>query len=84
MPETQQVQADGIKVAKDPLVLRSRVLRTLGWTLLVLSLALLSFHVLWMWKRMGTGAPLVGIGLLLDALVGVGLIIVGNRTQRKR
>lgn len=82
MPEMQQ--AEETKITKDPAIFRARVLRTLGWTLLVLSLVLLSFHVLYMWKRMGRGAPLVGLGLFIDALVGVGLIIAAKRTQRKR
>jgi sterol desaturase/sphingolipid hydroxylase (fatty acid hydroxylase superfamily) len=80
MPETRL--AEGTKVESAPVVLRSRVLLTAGWVLLILSLALLAFHVLWMWKRMGRGAPLVGIGLVMDALVGVGLMIAANRTRR--
>jgi hypothetical protein len=82
MPAMQQLEET--KIVSAPRVLRARVLLWLGWTLLVLSLALLSFHVLWMWQRMGTGAPLVGGGLLMDALVGVGLIVAGYRARRKQ
>lgn len=82
MPATQQVEETRIQSA--PRVLRSRVLLWLGWTLLVLSLSLLSFHVLWMWQRMGTGAPLVAGGLLMDALVGIGLIVASHRARRKQ
>jgi hypothetical protein len=77
-------QLEKTKIAPSPLILRSRMLIVLGWTLLILSAAMLVFHLLWMWKRMGTGAPLVGIGLLVDALVGIGMIIPGSRVRRKQ
>ena len=66
------------------MLLRARVLLTLGWTLLGLSLVLLGFQVLWMWHRMGSGALIVSIGLSMDALVGLGLIIADNRARRKQ
>lgn len=80
MPETEQLESTG---AKAPLVLRARALLTIGWTLLILALGLLSFHALWMWKRMGHGAPFVAIALVLDALVGIGLIYAGNKLRHK-
>ncbi len=81
MPETQQVEIG--RGVKPPLVLRARLLLTVGWTLLVLALGMLSFHALWMWKRMGRGAPYVAIALVLDALVAVGLIYAGNKLRHK-
>jgi hypothetical protein len=69
MPGTEQLQA-----AKPV---------SLPWTLLILSLCLLTFHMLWMWRRLGSGAPLVGIGLLIDAFVGIGLIIAGRKSRQK-
>jgi hypothetical protein len=82
MQETQSVEATRTVVASN--LVRSRFLLVLGWALLILSVALLTFHVLWMWKRMGTGAPLVGIGLVIDALVGLGMIIAGVRIRRRK
>ncbi len=79
MAETNLLASTDVKV---PLMLRSRALRSLGWTLLLLALVLLSFHVLWMWHRLGRGAWLVAIGLGMDALVGLGLIWAGNRAKR--
>ncbi len=66
-----------------PLMLRSRALLLMGWILLLLALVMLSFHVLWMWNRLGRGAWLVAIGLGMDALVGLGLIWAGNRAKQK-
>ena len=80
MQETQSVEATRIVAASN--LVRSRFLLVLGWALLILSVALLTVHVLWMWKRMGTGAPLVGIGLAIDALAGLGMIIVGIRRRK--
>lgn len=80
MQETQSVEENRIVAA--PNLVRSRFLLILGWALLILSVALLAVHVLWMWKRMGAGAPLVGIGLGIDALVGLGMIIVGIRRRK--
>jgi sterol desaturase/sphingolipid hydroxylase (fatty acid hydroxylase superfamily) len=79
--EIEQVEAS--RSVKPPLVMRARLLLTVGWTLLLLALGLLSFHALWMWKRMGRGAPFVAIALVLDALVGIGLIYAGNKLRRK-
>ncbi len=79
MTETQIEAGTNARV---PLMLRSRALLVLGWTLLVLALVMLSFHVLWMWNRLGRGAWLVAIGLGMDALVGLGLIWAGNRAKR--
>lgn len=81
MPSAPEVEEK--KIVPAPPQLRSRVLLTLGWALLTLSLALLSFHLLWMWKRMGTGAPLVAVGLIMDALVGAGLIVIGKRARTR-
>lgn len=80
MQETQSVEATRIVAASN--LVRSRFLLVLGWALLILSVALLTVHVLWMWKRMGTGAPLVGIGLVIDAVAGLGMIIVGIRRRK--
>lgn len=82
MPET--VPLEEVKKAQAPVFLRSRVLTIAGWTLLFFSLALLCLHVLWMWTRMGSSAPLVAFGLFMDALVGLGLIIAGNKIRRKQ
>ena len=79
--ETQLKESTATKA---PLLLRSRVLKSLGWTLLLLALVMLSFHVLWMWSRLGRGAWLVAIGLGMDALVGLGLIWAGNRAQHRQ
>ncbi len=80
MPQAELQASTDMKV---PLMLRSRVLLSLGWTLLVLALVMLTFHVLWMWQRFGRGAWLVAIGLGMDALVGIGLIWAGNRLSRR-
>jgi len=77
-----EIQTEAGTEVRLPLMLRSRVLLSLGWTLLVLALAMLSFHVLWMWNRLGKGAWLVAVGLGMDALVGIGLIWAGNRARR--
>ena len=77
-----ETQLEAGTYGKVPVLLRSRVLLSLGWTLLVLALAMLSFHLLWMWNRLGRGAWLVAIGLAMDALVGLGLIWTGNRAKR--
>jgi hypothetical protein len=82
MQQTESGQQ--IRIVPAPVLLRSKVLFVLGWSLLILSLALLSFHMLWMWKRMGTGAPLVAVGLLMDALVGIGMIVAGARMRRRQ
>ncbi len=82
MQEMQSVEEN--RIAAAPNLARSRLLLVLGWALLILSVALLTIHVLWMWKRMGTGAPLVGIGLVIDALVGLGMVIAGVRIRRKK
>jgi|NGEPerStandDraft_6_1074524.scaffolds.fasta_scaffold247625_2 hypothetical protein len=82
MQETQSVEET--RIVAVPNLVRSRFLLVLGWALLILSVALLTVHVIWMWKRMGTGAPLVGIGLVIDALVGLGMIIAGVRVRRKK
>lgn len=82
MPQVQQL--DSTKSTRPPALLRSRVLLIVGWALMLLSLALLGFHMLWMWKRMGTGAPMVAVALGLDALVGLGLIITVYRTRSTR
>lgn len=66
------------------MILRERTLRIAGWTLLLLSLVLLAFHVLWMWKRLGHVAPIVAAAIAMDAVVGVGLIIAGSRIHRKQ
>ena len=58
MQETQSVEET--RIVAVPNLVRSRFLLVLGWALLILSVALLTVHVIWMWKRMGTGAPLVG------------------------
>ncbi|ABF42700.1 hypothetical protein Acid345_3699 [Candidatus Koribacter versatilis Ellin345] len=81
MAETRWEAGTDTKV---PLVFRPRLLRSLGWTLLLLALVMLSFHVLWMWNRLGRGAWLVAIGLGMDALVGLGLIWAGNRAKRNQ
>lgn len=80
MAESQQLETKG---STTPLVMRARLLTTVGWALLVLSLGMLTFHALWMWKRMGRGAPFVAIALGLDALVAVGLIYAGNKLRHK-
>jgi hypothetical protein len=59
------------------------MLLTAGWTLLLLSLGMLSFHALWMWKHMGRAAPFVAVAFVLDALVGIGLIYAGNKLRQK-
>jgi hypothetical protein len=80
----QMQEAEETKTAV-PLMFRARVFLILGWTLLVLSLAFLAIDVLWMWRMLGNrAAPLVAIGLLMDAIVGLGLIIAGHRIRRKR
>ncbi len=81
MAETEQLEQT--KITPTPALLRARVLRLSGWALLLLSLVLLGFHVLWMWQRLGRGALLVAIALSMDALVGLGLIMAGNKIQRK-
>ena len=81
MAETQQLEATSS--VKPPIVMRSRLLITVGWILLILALGMLSFHALWMWKRMGRGAPFVAVALALDALVGIGLIYAGNKLRHK-
>lgn len=81
MTETQlEARTD----SKAPLLLRSRVLLTLGWTLLALALVMLTFHVLWMWNRLGRVAWIVAIGLGMDALVGLALIWAGNRAKHQQ
>ncbi len=80
MPGAQPLEET--RITRAPALLRSRVLLTIGWTLLLLSLALFAFHMLWMWKRMAAGAPMVAVGLGMDALVGLGLIIAGVRARR--
>ena len=80
MTETQQLAT--ATPAQAPLLLRSRVLLTLGWTLLTLALVMLTFDVLWMWNRFGRAAWIVAIALGLDAAVGVGLIWAGSRAKR--
>jgi hypothetical protein len=81
MQETEPEQETRIVPA--PMLLRSKVLFLLGWSLLLLSVVLLSFHMLWMWKRMGSGAPLVAVGLFMDALVGIGMIVAAGRVRRR-
>ena len=81
----QQIEpAQETKLAPTPVLLRSKVLFVLGWSLLVLSVALLAFHMLWMWDRMGSGAPLVAVGLLMDAIVGIGMILAAARIRRRQ
>ena len=79
MPELQQ--AEERKLAPAPLLIRRRMLLGLGWGLLLLSLIFLAVQVLWMWQRLGRGAPLIAIGLFMDAVVGLGLIIFGSRLR---
>jgi hypothetical protein len=68
-----------------PVIFRARVFVILGWTLLVISLTFLAVDVLWMWRLIGNrAAPLVAIGLVMDAIVGLGLIIAGHRIRPKQ
>lgn len=83
MPQLQQAAEE--EKATVPLRFRARVFLILGWILLVLSLAFLAVDVLWMWRLWGNrAAPLVAVGLLMDAIVGLGLIIAGHRIRRKQ
>ena len=77
--ETEQLQS--ASRSRAPAMLRARTLRLVGWTLLLLSLAVLAFHILWMWRRLGSVAPIVAAALSLDAFVGIGLIIAGNKKR---
>jgi uncharacterized membrane protein YidH (DUF202 family) len=81
VPQTEPVE--DTSTVKSPLARRARPLLIVGWTLLILALGMLSFQALWMWKRMGRGAPIVAIALVLDALVGIGLIYAGNKLRHK-
>lgn len=76
--------AQQTRIEPAPLLLRAKALSVLGWSLLILSLVLLTFHVLWMWKRMGSGAPLVAVGLIMDAFVGIGMIFAATRLRRRQ
>lgn len=80
-----EVQEAEHRVAAAPVNFRARVFVILGWTLLLISLAFLAVDVLWMWRLFGNrAAPLVAIGLLMDAIVGLALIIAGHRIRRKQ
>ena len=81
MAETQEL--DHTTRPRTPAFLQARVLTGLGWTLLSFSVVLFVFHLLWMWRRMGSGAPMVAIGLAMEAVVGIGLIIAGKHARRK-
>ena len=83
MAELQQVEEKKIVVA--PALFRARTLTILGWGLLVLSLAFLAIDLGWMWRYVGNRvAPLVAVGLVMDAVVGFALIIAGHRIRRTR
>lgn len=79
-----QLQEQPTKLAPAPAILRSSVLLIIGWSLLILSTVLLTFHVLWMWRRIGNGAPLIAIGLVMDGLVGIALIVISLRARRRQ
>ncbi|HEY3927307.1 MAG TPA: hypothetical protein VGL89_02925 [Candidatus Koribacter sp.] len=73
--ETQQIASAGVRF-------RARALLTLGWLLFGFSAVLLVLHFTWMWHRLGRSAPLIAVGLGMDALVGLVLIVVGSRVRR--
>lgn len=82
MPELQQEVVR--KADPGPMLFRRRVLLTVGWGLLLFALLFLVVQALWMWQRLGRGAPIIAIGLLMEAVVGLGFIIAGSRTRRMR
>ena len=78
--DTEQLEAT--KLTRATSEFRSRVLLSLGWLFFGFSVIMLSIHVVWMWNRVGRGAPLIAVGLVMDALVGLALIIMGSRARR--
>ena len=82
-PELQQAEEKRIVAASA--LFRARTFTMLGWGLLVLSLVFLAIDLGWMWRYVGTrAAPLVAVGLVMDAVVGIALIIAGHRIRRKQ
>lgn len=82
MAQTQVLER--AKAPELPMVLRPRVLLTLGWALLALSLLLLSFHLTWMWTRLGSARVVLAVACCFDAVVGIGLIAAGRNMARKQ
>ncbi len=79
--ETEQLERT--KLTRGTAQFRARVLLTLGWLLFTFSIVLLAVQVLWMWPRMGRGAPLIAVGLAMDAAVGMVLIVMGTRARAR-
>lgn len=82
MPEVQQEVARN--AGPGPTLFRRQVLLTVGWGLLLFALLFLVVQALWMWQRLGRGAPIIALGLIMEGVVGLGFIIAGSRARRMR